>query len=303
MKIIILLTINLLIAINALSQIDWAPIGAEWHYIYREGILPNYGTYFMKSIKDTLIQNKKCSVIKQWSISSAKHENYNYVTQYIYNNVAENRVYRYMNGSFCLLYDFNKNVGDTIKIITKIDNNRTLDSLMLVVDSVGTYLSQSGKVLKVQVIREALGTGNEFNFAGEVIETLGNIKFFFPISQLACDSECPNELLCYNDSVISYKNSRYDSCEYYRVYNVLFNNNMDREVSIYPNPCSNELFFKNKSNSTACFEIYDLKGVVVIKKSNVSNITKIDISKIDSGVHFMRIFIGDNIIVRKIIKL
>lgn len=303
MRISIVVAITLLIALKTFSQNEWAPIGAEWTYVYREGIYPDYGTFFMKSIKDTLIQNKKCRVIKQWNKSSTKQVNYNFVSQYIYNDVVENKVFRHMNGNFHLLYDFNKKVGDTITVVSKIENNVILDSLMLVVDSIGTYISTSGKELKIQILREAKGKGNEFNFAGEVIEKLGNINFFFPISQISCDAGCPNELLCYNDSLIYHKNNRYDSCEYYRVYNSLLNNFMDQDVNIYPNPCSNELFFENRSNSTASFEIYNLKGICVINKNDVSNLTKIDISNMDSGIYIVKISIGKNSTIKKITKL
>jgi len=89
-----------------LNAIDFAPIGAKWHYT-RHTLNPNYETYgTIESIADTLIAGKVCQKLKEATTSTA-----NWV---VYSN--DDSVFVYRDGKFKLLYDFGAMQGDTVTL-------------------------------------------------------------------------------------------------------------------------------------------------------------------------------------------
>ena len=98
---------------------EFAPIGAEWYYNYRESMDgPETGYYLLKSIKDTTIDSKVCRILSHTFMNS-KGISMNTGESILYEDVKENRIYRYLFGNFYLLYDFTKTTGDTINLSSK----------------------------------------------------------------------------------------------------------------------------------------------------------------------------------------
>lgn len=165
---------------SVFAQHEWAPIGAEWYYSYREGAAtPATGYFHLHSYKDTLIGTKECKVIAKHLVNATGETSFQGY-EYIYSDIAENKVYRYLFETFYLLYDFNKKTGDTLVI--KVPSSATkLDSITLVVESESQINLSDSVNLRTQNLKpvfELSSPGYKFN--GEIVENMGNLYYFFP---------------------------------------------------------------------------------------------------------------------------
>jgi hypothetical protein len=180
---------------------EFAPIGAEWYYNYRESMDgPETGYYLLKSIKDTTIDSKVCRILSH-TLMNSKGLSMNKGESILYEDVKENRIYRYLFGNFYLLYDFTKTTGDTI-IIKEPYSETQYDSIVTVVDSVGIETVAENIQLKVLYVRSDVG--RKYDFQGKIVEKIGNLQYLYPFDQLVCDGGCPLPLRCYNDDQISF---------------------------------------------------------------------------------------------------
>ncbi len=75
----------------------------------------------------------------------------------------------------------------------------------------------------------------------------------------------------------------------------------NNEISIYPNPVSNELFIEISDNSKAKCIIMDILGNE-LRNEAINSSEKMDISKLPSGIYFVKVITDTNEITKKIIK-
>jgi len=81
----------------------------------------------------------------------------------------------------------------------------------------------------------------------------------------------------------------------------------EQEVRIYPNPTNGLLTIEmdNTGNGTACIEIYDLTGKMLLGKEyrtgNPHFAQQIDVSTFNEGVYFIRVIQADAVVVKKIV--
>ena len=192
-----------ILCMTGFSQVELAPIGAEWYYTYREGAFtPSAGYYRLEATKDTIIDSKKCSILTKHMVNSLGKGSYQ-GQEYIYNDTVNNRVFRYLFGQFYLLYDFSKEVGDTIVIKEPLSATE-YDSIVVKVDSI-SYDDYSDQVrLKSQYVSVIFDLRSKWDFFGKNTEKLGNQYYFFPTNQLECDGGCPQPLRCYSDKDLEY---------------------------------------------------------------------------------------------------
>ena len=73
-----------------------------------------------------------------------------------------------------------------------------------------------------------------------------------------------------------------------------------QNIKIYPNPATNFVNIKNAENAT--IEIYNLQGKLISTKQTVSNIERIDLSYLQTGVYIVRVAKNNKINNFKIIK-
>jgi hypothetical protein len=74
-------------------------------------------------------------------------------------------------------------------------------------------------------------------------------------------------------------------------------------INIYPNPASTEITIEiTASLAPGCLIIYNLQGQELLSSRISGTITKIDISKLPSGVYFARLTGEKTVEVGKIIK-
>jgi hypothetical protein len=94
-----------------------------------------------------------------------------------------------------------------------------------------------------------------------------------------------------------------DNIEVSSVFNSI-NEEQKSEISIYPNPTSEELYihYPYFSNFNIEGSIHDILGYE-LREFKISGIeTKLNISDFDSGIYFVKIIIGDKQVVKKIVK-
>lgn len=82
------------------------------------------------------------------------------------------------------------------------------------------------------------------------------------------------------------------------------NEHVETILNAFPNPCSAELNIDYYTAQTglSTLTILDLSGKTVFRKQIASGNQQIDISNLSQGVYLIRVFDGNKIIVKKIIK-
>jgi hypothetical protein len=77
----------------------------------------------------------------------------------------------------------------------------------------------------------------------------------------------------------------------------------DQKISVYPNPCRNELFLKMESGEVSDISIFDLSGQEMISSNNLVNQSfRIETSTLRSGIYLVKAIIGQKIYTGKFIK-
>ncbi|MCC8146766.1 MAG: hypothetical protein LIO93_10105, partial [Bacteroidales bacterium] len=183
---------------------NYYPIGTTWYYTHIQ-MLPIINYVKLEVVEETEIDGKMCMIVEkeyykeaQTPISQGK--------EYIY--VENNKLYRYLKGDFHLLYDFDAALNDVFRIyIEEID-----DYIEIKVDEVSVIEINGIEMKKFHY--ETIERNNDFNsiwhFDGEVIEKIGNLRYFFPQNELHCDAGCPKGLRCYTGNDFFYKMSEYE---------------------------------------------------------------------------------------------
>jgi hypothetical protein len=70
------------------------------------------------------------------------------------------------------------------------------------------------------------------------------------------------------------------------------------DFSVYPNPAKHDLFIKSDT-PVEKVEIYNLSGLRVLSEDNVAE--KIDVSHLDDGVYFVRVYVDGTAFTKKIV--
>ena len=65
--------------------------------------------------------------------------------------------------------------------------------------------------------------------------------------------------------------------------------NTNSEFKVYPNPATSELFIETATPNNS-ISIYSLQGILVRKFFTNSNVTKINVNDLSSGVYFVEVF-------------
>lgn len=89
---------------------------------------------------------------------------------------------------------------------------------------------------------------------------------------------------------------------YQDIVNSTFESSSDKEISVYPNPATENLIVKLRSGSlnTKCL-MYDLHGRKVDEKLLIDGYTVFNTSKLASGIYFIHIRTGESDVVRKVV--
>jgi len=117
----VLILMNLL-CYSFMAQIDWAPVGARWHYVGSGFGIQTY--YLIESIKDTIIQGHLCKKLysNQFSFLLVGPGGFNtgvsnQVVDYTYKSNDTIYLYNIEDNHFYPVFVNNLNVGDTMNVI------------------------------------------------------------------------------------------------------------------------------------------------------------------------------------------
>jgi hypothetical protein len=300
----------LFISVYANSQ-EWYPIGAKWHYGFAEYgcVNPNSDKFYSHTYeitKDTIILGQHCKELSGYDIfGNGLNQNANK----IYLLDSFDKVYYYPPALFentkndwSLLYDFTKNVGDTIWYENmKRLNPQTGDTSIYynVVSSKGTRII-NGDTLKrysanslVQLdYFEYYTTWFWTNLGLNVTKVLGGGIPFFG-AHWAGGCLLPQGLRCYEDSILGFfKSPSFNlACDTaYSVLSVSINDKLENNFKVFPNPTNDILnIHLNYISSNTTFNLYDLQGMHISTQKLNDNQNAISLKKVPQGLYIYEI--------------
>lgn len=295
MKIIkLLLLIQLPLSVFSQSSpfAEFAPIGARWDYhgeIWIGGPMFEVTHGYMESLKDTLFLGKDCRQIYAPSYYSKDDK------IHIYDSSGVIKFYSYRDTAWCLLYDFNRNVGDTIRYPCFGFDTFTFS---ISIDSVST-INVNGEQRKYQFGNFVEYTWHLGHRAwGEFVEGIGSMVSFFP-------GEYGDKLSCYEDSSVGFFNPYgwpypCDTAFYYLAGNEL--KNLDQGILIFPNPASERLIISGEWSRIPTISFYDPFGREFnILPSSAGDDLTLNIEGLAPGMYILRISDGERQFMEKVI--
>ena len=277
----ILLSISLcmitLQTIKAQDDLEWAPLGATWHYTFWNPPHQYYMT--LEAIGDTVINDTTARVLKQTVYRGEGPPTASRSNIYIYPD--GDKVYYWAQDSFTVLYDFTASVGDTLEIIAPVYEWYDRGSTMYFrVDSVEKIIVED-KVLRRQYLRAFERGAKEyaFQFSGWHFEIFGCDKFFIPLNGLECDGGCPEGLRCYSDNrfsvMFTHQPSANVPCE--RIVIIVSAEEQtlrENQVVVFPNPSRGNpvrihIRSPGPSGESVYYQVVDLSGRKVAEETVV----------------------------------
>lgn len=243
--------------ISNTSASTFAPIGAKWHYgiVSSNFFIDKYYRTF-EVIKDTIIEEKQCSVLEQTEYF--KKEEGGYISGYEYIYSDDQKVYRWnkSKSQFYLLYDFSANVGDSWRVPCVGCGGQSSDSTLLIrVDAVH-HINLSGKQLKQLTVTS---DGASSFGSGQVTERIGGSGYLFLFGYGWDDMHIPN-LRCYSDFEISGSFSN-EACDLH-VTHISNVQNMESSLNVYDGYVQ---FPKLLLANLVEVSVYDVSGKLALK--------------------------------------
>jgi hypothetical protein len=206
--------------------------------------------------------------------------------------------FRYYNCQYeFLLYDFTKNVGDTIYNIFCEDNLFSCDSIndTAVITSIDSILIESNyrKVFHF-----------ESSFSTPVwIEGIGSTSGLINPLVPAVTCICSWDLVCFkqnNEEV--YLNPNFNSCF---PPTVGINENIGSlfyEINISPNPASGKITIVSPEDQPLNLSVYNIVGELILHRALYNSTEEINISSLAKGVYIINVSAKDWVGQRKLVK-
>lgn len=309
-------TIIILICISFISQplqaqndgVEWAPLGATWHYEVRYPFSPVVNCLAMEVIKDTIIDGITARFI-EGKLYQFEKDTIPATDVYDQGNIILHQkgdsIYYYRENKFELLYDFSLEVGDTMDIVTPApyDLNYVSDTMIqMVVDSVGEVVV-GNDTLRKQVFRMLRKFDSNYGFGGTHIEKIGNLYFLLPVDDLLCDVFCPLPLRCYQDSSLFYKQWEVD-CDATYLMTSTQNNISLPEIHLYPNPIfsgSSQFYIEGPDRFT--WRLRDIHGRTLYRSDHEAfgKVTASLPPGLSPGLYLIDIRTGERTYIRKLV--
>lgn len=194
-----------------------------------------------------------------------------------------------------LLYDFTKQIGDTIKH----DNHGGFYSIVLDIDSVlidGSY-------------RKRFEVDNHWFYQNPdyIIEGIGSVKngLLGHISDIPTCGTHYWEHICFRDNgIVKYLNPSFSDCFPSNLMTGISQLDYETDFEIYPNPFNNEIQIENKLNhQDLIFKLIDINGKILIEKRINNDKVTLDLN-ISSGLYNALIVDknGEILMTKKVIK-
>ena len=287
------------------AQQEFAPIGAKWHYGSQTvdnpfcwtGII-NEGTYYEKweVIEAVTFDGEifnKIEIENPHLDYQGEQGNLFYVKE---NNGI---VSYYHEGNGYLLFDFNKNAGETwtITIPAFYIFDATEDiTATIKVDSTGVEMIDN-EVLKSLYVSVESSTYSGLQFASKITEKIGAEKHFLPFSSSYSES-CTffTDLRCYEDVENSWQFDTVE-CDYTLITSI---DEVPKEQFI--KKIDDKLYLDFADEKNMQLQIYNLSGHLVKQEQLVFPKHIVDIQSLERGAYITYIYNNQNIYIFKFIK-
>ena len=199
------------------QDMEWAPVGATWHYEYISVLGPEVSYTYVESVESTFYQGQECKRLDglfagcSWPVPE----------EGLYTYKSNDSVYFYhpQLEEFKLLYDFGASVGDTWTVHNIALEEENPNSTEIRVDSTGvtTIDGIELRVLYTSMVEYPPDSPNEiyWGFGGKIIENIGGLNYLLPF-YLSCDP-WPAGMRCFQDESIFYQISEVECDAEYTV--------------------------------------------------------------------------------------
>jgi hypothetical protein len=282
------LLLSLLLSFSFLVQAqNWCPPGAVWHYDVAALVAGGYSTFTYE--KDTLLDGEACKKImvsgRYYPVDPTNNQDPLFTFQ------RNDTVYYHYAGSFRPVFFWGAQLGDTIQYF----NNEIFncDSIVqLLVDSVGTTVINNDTLRFYRTINVGGDTANTTNpiYPHQIlaIERLGAVNAF-PIPFYLCYTDGNDyNLRCYSDSTFAlYQTNPAIDCDY--LYNSISQLEQSNNITLYPNPATNQLNISIEGQTIAQYQILDYTGKMVLSNQSNNSDLSIDVSELVQGVYLIRL--------------
>lgn len=285
-KINIIFMMFIFLPLSAYSQVDWFPIGAEWHYEAGNAFAlnPVHKFHFIVE-KDTIVEGKSCRLISGGNTENVVYE-------------EGGCVYYYFNDKFRKIYDFSVKAGDIVDIEFKtlIASHGEFDTTLVVPCHVEKIESKfvGGKELKE--IHTTYSIDVEFS-PDEWINQTGEFVY---LEKIGC--EHPGLI---GGEFIPHIGTMTQVPEYYytlKSYNDIYIDHVSNMplynpiciIKTYPNPAKDHLTIYSESEdiqTAVSILIYDAGGKIVLSHKDIIP-CELNLEGLISGIYFIRILKG-----------
>jgi len=273
---------------------------ATWNVFYHPRATIMFNNIY-STAGDTLINNETWNKI----VSSNNGSDEIYQGSYL----EENKIVRFCSpdGKIDTLYDFNLEVGDTVKfirlknIIPDLEEHWAEDTV-LIVEQIN-MIEVNGSLRKHFVFK-AINTPIFEYLKEEWIEGIGSIHgVLFPLNArpLVVEASEKEDLTCFwiEDNLL-WKNNSYNSCE------VLKTNeySMDDKIKICPNPVQNQITIFSAEYIIKDIVFFDFMGKCVLLKNDCHSFQEnINIQFLQDGIYTIQVISSTGkTITKKIVK-
>lgn len=277
-----ILLILILVAAAAISNSQtFAPLGATWHYSASAGGSgpPRSEYYLYQAELDTFVAGHSCMKI---SVTYYKHSGAVDSLAPVFTYQTGDTVFYYNSiySKYYPLYIFNVSPGDTLTFHAPNIPYYPDDTLwQSVVDSVTDFIVGTDTLQRVWA-RELYPSA--YSLWGGYIEKLGS-PFLMLHQPHSVYPEWDGPMRCYSDSSISYNFSS-RPCDYLLTDGI---NKLEKpfELSLFPNPTTNQLNIKTKFDKPFHFNIYNSSGQLVKMGFLQFGLTTISLENLCGGIY------------------
>ncbi len=255
----VVLVLFLLICIRrsgSAQNVEWAPVGAKWHYqMIWDPLRPNYVTFVnITSLQDTVIEDRS---YRKLDISAGT------TTDQVLVRQDGKKLLRLFDGQDVVLYDFSLNIGDTLFLKSFVEPFGCHKDQMLVLDTVYS-ISVNGTTRLKQVFEPILS----LDYGAEVVEGIGSVgNWFLPTCTSAGDQNWLDGFRCYEDEVIGLYQASTVECDFEGMTSSVWSTRLST-LEVFPNPFSDliKVQIETASNqNNLFFSMTDLMGVKIMQ--------------------------------------
>jgi hypothetical protein len=301
--------------LNQLFAQTWFSPSSKWTYGFVQEMGRKVSPFEITIQKDTVIQGKLCSKLVS-RYKDASTQQWKDIDTYgdfiVYHDTSDHAVYMFVNNRFYALYDFSKQVGDTLFIpsLEKFysDTLEQDSGAWVRIDSIGidTILGKTYRTLFYNEVKDENGGKYDWSFTGKVIEGIGNTVMPWPRYQTIFDMEDPGNLRCFDNETAHLKWTDLPcdtTFNYTSVEDLWANKNA---INIYPNPFTHTLQIDLSKLNHPITKIILINSMgQLISEEDITDkkeLISIQTEALARGLYFCRIMMNNDMLNYKLVK-